>query len=110
MAHCILLLDGPFVLCFSPLVGSLVASLLVRLVWVRASEYVLSLDFGTRDYNIWSCVLMKYHIVTSRQPQPPLSNNNLKEEHVTVEQKTFEEPKMSCLVGPAVGSTRLRPT
>ena len=38
--------------CFSSLVGSLVASVLIRLVWAGASEYVFSLDFGTRDYNI----------------------------------------------------------
>ena len=24
-------------------------------------QYVFSLEFGTRDYNIWSYVLMKYH-------------------------------------------------
>ena len=47
-----IILVGPFVLCFSPLVGSLVASVLVRLVWAGASEYVFSLDFGTKEYSI----------------------------------------------------------
>ena len=47
-----LLLVGPFVVCFSPLVGSLVASVLIRLVWAGASENVFSMDFATRDYNI----------------------------------------------------------
>ena len=34
------------------LVGSLVASMLVRYVLAGASVYVFFLDFGTRDYNI----------------------------------------------------------
>ena len=54
-----MLFDGPFVLCFSTLVSSLVASVLARLVWAGASEYVFSLDFGTTDYNLESFVLKK---------------------------------------------------
>ena len=30
---CFLLLNGPFVMCFSPMVGSLAARVLVRLIW-----------------------------------------------------------------------------